>query len=47
MHQDFIRDCLKPIYELQWLKQIQFEPELINNLLLYLAYSDNRLLHEL
>lgn len=42
--QQFIEDCLKPILELQWLKEIPIDPILQNNILFYIAYTDKRLM---
>lgn len=42
--QQFIEDCLKPIWELQWLKEIPIDPILQNNILFYIAYTDKRLM---
>lgn len=42
--QQFIEDCLKPIWELQWLKEILIDPVLQNNILFYIAYTDKRLM---
>ena len=42
--QQFIEDCLKPIWELQWLKEISIDPILQNNILFYIAYTDKRLM---
>lgn len=42
--QQFIGDCLKPIWELQWLKEISIDPILQNNILFYIAYTDKRLM---
>lgn len=41
--QQFIEDCLKPIWKFRWLKEIPMDPVLQNNILFYVAYSDKRL----
>lgn len=42
-YDQFIEDCLKPQYKLQWLKSIPFDNEMLKSIILYVAYSDKRL----
>lgn len=41
--QQFIEDCLKPQYELQWLKSIPLDFKLEQSIIFFVAYSDKRL----
>lgn len=41
--QQFIEECLKPIYEFQWLKEIPIDSQLYNSIMFYVAYMDKRL----
>lgn len=41
--QQFIEDCLKPQYELQWLKSIPLDSKLEQSIMFFVAYSDKRL----
>lgn len=40
----FIEECLEPLYRLQSLREIYFDPVLMNGMLLFIAMQDNRLL---
>lgn len=40
----FIEECLEPLYRLQSLREIYFDPVLMNDMLLFIAMRDNRLL---
>lgn len=40
----FIEECLAPLYRLQSLREIHFDPVLMNDMLLFIAMRDNRLL---
>lgn len=40
----FIEECLTPNYKIHWLDSIYFEPVLLNNIQMYVAISDSRLL---
>lgn len=42
--QQFIEECLKPIYQFQWLKEIPIDPVLFNNMVFWVAYNDKRLM---
>lgn len=41
---NFIEDCLKPLYEIRWLKEVPIEPWLRTRMLMYVAAQDNRLM---
>lgn len=41
--QQFIEECLKPLYQFQWLKTIPVDSELQQNIIFIVAYSDKRL----
>lgn len=40
----FIEECLAPLYRLQSLREIHFDPVLMNDIMLFIAMQDNRLL---
>lgn len=40
----FIEECLEPLHRLQSLREIYFDPVLMNDMLLFIAMQDNRLL---
>lgn len=40
----FIEECLTPNYKFHWLDSIYFDPVLLNNIQMYVAISDSRLL---
>ena len=44
MLNEFIQECIKPLYTFQWLKEIPVEPELYNNIIFWVAYNDKRLM---
>lgn len=44
MLNEFIQECIKPLYIFQWLKEIPVEPELYNYVWFWVAYNDKRLM---
>lgn len=42
--QQFIEECLKPVYQFQLLKEIPIDPVLFNNMVFWVAYNDKRLM---
>jgi hypothetical protein len=42
--QQFIEECLQPVYKLHCLESIYFDPILVNDIMLFIAMQDNRLL---
>lgn len=42
--QQFIEECLAPLYQFQWLKTIPIDFQLQQNIMFMVAYSDKRLL---
>lgn len=40
---DYIKDCLRPLYQLHCLKYMYYDPEFMNSILMYVATQDNRL----
>jgi hypothetical protein len=41
--QQFIEECLKPIHEFQWLKEIPIDPQILQNIMFLVAFYDKRL----
>lgn len=41
--QQFIEECLTPLYQFQWLKMIPVDFQLQQNIMFIVAYSDKRL----
>lgn len=41
--QQFIEECLKPLYQFQWLKTIPISEEIQQSIIFMVAYSDKRL----
>ena len=44
MLNEFIQECIKPLYIFQWLKEIPVEPELYHYVWFWVAYNDKRLM---
>lgn len=42
--QQFIEECLAPLYQLQWLKTIPIDFQLQQNIMFMVAYNDKRLM---
>lgn len=40
---DYIQDCLKPIFHFHCLDIVDYDPEFMNSILMYIAMHDNRL----
>lgn len=40
---EYIKDCLKPIFHFHCLDEIEYDPEYMNSILMYIATHDNRL----
>lgn len=41
--QQFIEECLAPLYQFQWLKTIPIDSQLQQNIMFTVAYFDKRL----
>lgn len=44
MLNEFIQECLKPLYIFQWLREIPINSELYNNVLFWVVFNDKRLM---